>query len=343
MQEEAGFAHESAALFGDRRSGVGGVPVFEGKEVSVSAEVGEDEVFAIRLEHSASVNGVDGDEVVIRNGFVDGGFQPSWCSGGDVAVSSHFLATVSSDGNESAGLPRDHPVALHFEGLGAGLVDAERFSIEEEFDFFGVGVGLHGNEGSERNLVMGPVRKDVNHGLAGPLTLVEVEEVFSKAGEVVGASGKGVEGPTAVDIGRFSGVIETGPAKGACDPRKVAHFFPVLASADADGAVVVGGIEKLLAIGHGLGGEEGVGEDFFLGEVGDEKWLLPLVRVAVAIPGFRFVESAHLPSVGRFGGNEGAVKGAGFIEGFFLGTAVDSNDVHLVAAGISGGDRTGTV
>ena len=91
------------------------------------------------------------------------------------------------------------------------------------------------------------------------------------------------------------------------------------------------------------GARKAFGKDFFLGEVGDLEGTLALVRIPVAIPGLGFIESTHLPGVGRFGGHEGTVEGAGFEEAFSLGSAVDTNDIHEFAPRSPRGDRAGAV
>ena len=283
-EEEAGFAHEGAALRGDRWAGVAVVSVFEREKAGITGESCDDGVFSVGLENAAGVQGVDCYQGMVRDGVVGGELEPGGRICGLMAVAGDFLAAVSRDGDDGAGLPGDHPLALHFVGLGAGFVDAEGFAIDEKFDFLGIGISLHGDEGAGGDLGVGPMGEDVHHGFGCPLALVEVEVVFAKAGEVVGSASEGVEGPASMDIASFAGVVESSPAEGSRQPRKVAHFFPMLAGVDAHGGVVVGGGEDLFAVGHLVGCEKGVGKDFFFGEVGDLERTLPLVRISVAIP-----------------------------------------------------------
>ena len=153
--------------------------------------------------------------------------------------------------------------------------------------------------------------------------LVEVVEVFFEAGEVERAAHEGAEGPAAVDVASFAGVVESSPAEVAGIPRSVAEDFPVLTRGDADHGVVVGGVEDLLSIAAAGGGGPIVGEDFFFGEVGEREGVLAFVGEAIAEPSTSSIVAADLPGVRGFGGDEGFVLGAfiGGVEVLFFGAA----------------------
>lgn len=285
-----------------------------------------------------------GDDGGVAEGFLIKS-ESGGLSCGGVAGAGDFFSATAGDGGEDAGGPGDEPFALHFVGVFSGAIDAEGFAIEEEFDFVGIGVGPDGNLGAGFHLRMGPVGEEVNHGLGGPLGLVEVVEVLFEAGEVERAAHEGAEGPAAVDVASFARVVESGPAEVAGIPVGVAEDFPVLTRGDADHGVVVGGVEDLLPVLALGGGDPIVGKDFFFGEIREGEGILALVREAIAEPRFCAVVATDLPGVRGFGGDEGFVLGTlvGGVEVLFFGAAIDAVDVHVLGAGVTGGDGAGGV
>src|ERR1039458_3342771 len=110
----------------------------------------------------------------------------------------------------------------HREGVDAQFLAAERVAIEPQLDLLGVGVDRHRDL---LTLVAGPVpvREEVQRGLIGPHTAVEVEAVLGEAGQVDDAEIRTMRGPIAgVAVRRrLAEIVEAGPDEFTQDVREL--------------------------------------------------------------------------------------------------------------------------
>jgi hypothetical protein len=338
--ETTSDAHKGATTCGGSSIfSVNWVSVFVGCKLKISYEVEVDSVVCVGSMIFVFINKCScEDRSLIK--FFELEFESCRLGGGGLGGAGNFFSSCAGDGGEGAGVPGDEPFALHGVSVFPGLIDAKGFAVEEEFHFVGIGVGPDGDFGAGFHLGMGPVREEVDHGRDGPLGLVKVVEVFFEACEIKGAAHEGAEGPAAVDVACFTGVVESGPAEVAGIPGSVTHDFPVLTGGDADHGVVVGGVEDLLPVGTAGGMGPVVGEDFIFGEIRKREGILALVREAIAEPITSSIVSTDLPGVRGVVGDEGFVLGSlvSGVEVLFLGAAIeapDAVDAHVPGAGVA--------
>src|SRR5271157_8777 len=103
----------------------------------------------------------------------------------------------------------------------------ERLAIQEEFDRVTIGVASHGNELPFLTLPI-PVRKQMQHRLAGPLALIKVEAILFETAGIDNAGGRTFHGPHG-----FAQIVDARPHKIAGDVAVGSDELPELFYVDA--------------------------------------------------------------------------------------------------------------
>ena len=101
--------------------------------------------------------------------------------------------------------------------IAEALLPAQRFSIQKQFHFFSIAIGHHWNALTFAALASPvPMGHKVDHGLGGPLALIEVVTIFREPGEIDKAKIRTARRPVILVVAPpircgLADVVEAGP------------------------------------------------------------------------------------------------------------------------------------